>query len=1103
MSGRNKNAYWAHLPLRPTPLQSHHYCTSATTSTRSNNNNNSNPQSFLLPATTNSRSSSFVSRRRSCSFVLDYNEPEELEIIRQNTLVDEGESVEQTDEQDDDEVVEIGFWPETQAILEDIEKSRRRPYLAATTLTATTSTTTTSVKVDEKVRIVMMTMTEETANNVVAEEIESQLTNPKDNNNNEAEEGQEALWVEEDVAAATGETDENVPYADKKTLKKKKTIAAENARSRMKRNFFRSKKSTKEMAGKSPKPHSIVLLNEKEAPIHAVTTELGGHVAEDIPGETEANNINGQPQAAASEDDDEQMRLEMASKILTARKLLAQALASSVGGTTPPGCKKAAFAQALEARQLAAEIGTKRQGDTKKKSFFGHNNKKHAKSNIAAQYEKDISKALESDDPDFCTQLLETILPEVDPSILERARNMSISPLVLDTKSSDEISSLGFMNGTFEEMTNHQKKSNNNDINHAKSPMSMSSLNEILDGPLSPPKIPQEIVSKSKHLAGAELASAPLTTEPMENAEPTTLPIKPKGHGGFLGFGGGGRRSKKSSQRYYGRKNLQRFQATVQEFNDNQDDDKELEPPDELEQFVDLDRQLSARLKDAMDKDETGSLTSMEGVPVHEKIQKKKDKKKSKSKKLETMNIEEDQANEKHPRRPVNWEILKPNFVTAPKGEPALLMTAKSWDSLMLEEEEEKEARLNLAPEDIDATDSESVPPAAVMPTKSVDEDKYTVAAEVDSPADKYTVLTDPCSLCGSLWGSSKEEEEATPTAAAVDENCMVDKYATADAKADEQTNDVIPAVEEMAMNEVHDASTSNKKSPGRLRGLFGKRGDGAPVDPAVPSSDGSIVEKRELLDVPDEKQSSTTHLLQFSLMPKTPPRFGAKNKNTTECSDDIVTGSENVTVLPESQVVDKYSSSALIPDKLTYEDVFDKTNTGESVPTTRRLRISGMLFGINSKQSKETYEKQELVEDAPTRLVAAEENLQTEKDINSQNRIKLRSPLWISKKSKKSTSKEMTPLEMQLSTIKIAETTSSTHPDLHDQTLPSLVEDSSQGSSSREEDDQQQPQNLDPLVESIIQQQQPKQRRGRRGVDPATNHSAMMTMSQRGTLDP
>jgi hypothetical protein len=649
------------------------------------------------------------------------------------------------------------------------------------------------------------------------------------------------------------------------------------------------------------------------------------------------------------------------------------------------------------------------------------------------------------------------------------------------------------MNGTFEEMTNHPHSKNKTN-NDAKSPMSMSSLNEILDGPLSPPKIPEEIVSRSKNLATTEPASIPLSTEPTDNAA-TTLPIKPKGNGGFLGFGGG-RRSKKVGRHLNGKKNLQRFQATVQEFHDKQDDDKELEPPDELEKFANLDRQLSARLRDAMDQDETGSLTSMEGVPVYEKIQKKKDKKKLKSKKLESMNNEEE-ADEKYPRRPVNWEILKPNFVTAPKGEPALLMTAKSWDSLMLEEEEENQARANVAPDDIDATDSGSLPPAAVMTTKTIDEDKYTVAAEVDSPADKYTVLTDPCSLCDSLWGSSKEEE-ASPTAV-VHEDLTVDKYATAYMKADEEeylANVKSPEEEESAANEAH-ATVPSNKSPGRLRGLFGKRGDGAPVDSAVPSSDGSIVEKREILDAPNEKQSST-HLLQFSLIPKTPPRIGAKGKKTSTESSDPVTENENLT---ESRV-DKYSSSAL---NLTNEGINDKTNTVESIPTTRRLRISGMLFGSNSKQAKESTEKQdESAENQSPPLVATEERLQSEHHKNSHSsRIHLRSPFGFSKKSKKSATKEISPLEMQMSSIKIAETTSSSHPDLHDQTLPSLVEDSSQGSSSREEEDQQ-PQDIDPLVEHIIQQQQQQpKRQGRRGVDPVTDHSAMIAMSQRGALDP
>jgi len=127
----------------------------------------------------------------------------------------------------------------------------------------------------------------------------------------------------------------------------------------------------------------------------------------------------------------------------------------------------------------------------------------------------------------------------------------------------------------------------------------------------------------------------------------------------------------------------------IQDKNSSEGSDTVGELPN-LDKIKNVDAELQKRLSEAVDGDGTESITSFQGVPMFGKDEKKKGKK----------------SPPPTPRegKPVrDFDKIKPTFVAAPQGDAAIL-TAKSWESVVTEEErrrlsQEKEAAMTVPEE--------------------------------------------------------------------------------------------------------------------------------------------------------------------------------------------------------------------------------------------------------------------------------------------------------------------------------------------------------------------------------------------------------------------
>jgi hypothetical protein len=404
----------------------------------------------------------------------------------------------------------------------------------------------------------------------------------------------------------------------------------------------------------------------------------------------------------------------------------------------------------------------------------------------------------------------------------------------------DTISSLGF-DKSFE------LQSNNNSPGGV---LSMSSLNEILDGPLTPTAakaattVPA-VVDYNNTKKQASAKKGRLLRGMFSKKKATDVTASSKGG-----------RVKRSSTRASKKRDVQSFVATVVV-----DEGTTEEPPHQLDNMdmavLEMDARLQAAIQTAMDNDDTQSLTSLTGVPVHLG---------AKDKQAAAAAVGE---------KPVNFETAKPKFVAAPQGDAEMLLAnAKSWDSSnddgMLNDDaampsppsSDLESPVTTTSTYEDDLDIEPLPSTSPTSTADSSMDRYTVAAEttqIDTSTDesydddKYSVLPDPCSFCDSLWISSENHqtvatslsdspdsskgvttvESSTPRLVKdldvdVDTPPPTDKYAElpeviAASSSGLSSCDAAPADVSVEEKQVTQKSPARSPNPGLVAGLFGK----------------------------------------------------------------------------------------------------------------------------------------------------------------------------------------------------------------------------------------------------------------------------------------
>jgi len=270
-------------------------------------------------------------------------------------------------------------------------------------------------------------------------------------------------------------------------------------------------------------------------------------------------------------------------------------------------------------------------------------------------------------------EALESIL-RVDDEPISLKENLSGIPSGVSDKSKEVstiMSTLGFDN-TFD----------NGDA------LTITSLNEIMDGPITPVMASQKQTPVSTSQKQTPVVASQKKVEEEKkgpfsmfrkrtkrNKEVTSANIDPKVDNKKPV------KPEKNEVRY--------FEAKIV---GDGEDEKEPDPLfdlAELEKIRNAEERTGSKLKEALAMDRTGSLQSWDGVPLHDEPEIlapdeiRRDQKKDPMQPSEKGNL-----SSLPPRNPAD---LMPKFVPAPKGDPAIL-TARSW-SLLKEEEEKRTER--------------------------------------------------------------------------------------------------------------------------------------------------------------------------------------------------------------------------------------------------------------------------------------------------------------------------------------------------------------------------------------------------------------------------
>ena len=292
---------------------------------------------------------------------------------------------------------------------------------------------------------------------------------------------------------------------------------------------------------------------------------------------------------------------------------------------------------------------------------------------------------------------------------------------------SDTISSLGF-DKSFD----------------VKSPLSMSSLNEILDAPLTPTATTEESVAEPKQKRTKKNAARGLFRKKEKKDKLT------------------------NSFSFMNRSRYARSVVVVEkEMKEDDDDADDADPV--LFVTRDINERIQASLMRAIENDDAESLTSFTGVPMILK----EDKNTKSNEKPKSLTVLQGQ-------RPMNFEKVKPTFVVS-KDSLTLAEIQEKFvpmfddDDDDDEEEDNNENVQNLSSPSTLGENVEVLKSASPNSTgaDSAVTDRYDVAQNMDDDnesdcddgkSDKYSVLPDPCSFCDSFWVSTDNQAAVSKT---------------------------------------------------------------------------------------------------------------------------------------------------------------------------------------------------------------------------------------------------------------------------------------------------------------------------------------------------
>lgn len=454
--------------------------------------------------------------------------------------------------------------------------------------------------------------------------------------------------------------------------------------------------------------------------------------------------------------------LQAATLILNARKLLQESTSSS--SQQQESLARSAFDSASEARRLLDKYSESRE----------------MVQVLRDATEKGVDAVVEKDDYDRAQQLLEFVLPaNIDETYLQQAA----------ASLKKEKSEASMQNGesiiSSLDLKSPRRNQDELDI------LSMSSLNEILDGPISPNNVPHEI----------ETSKSP------EILESNVPPRK----GGRLFkniFQNGKNKSKatKITMAEPSQEDIQRFSATdtfediaspigrpgmvlrVSHTMDESEEEDDCEKPDQIadSRALQAEERMQALLESAMKEDDDAcSLTSMDGVPQYttEKPKAQQDVEHA----IQQVLSQDETSASSH-----FLQSLPPTFVSAPRVDPAAYLGHAGLarlEQLGLIDEDDgvptttmEESDIESPPEIADFQPTLTSPSSTTSNDDNEDEkttDKYAVVAQGgDISEDKYTVLPNPCSFCESLgWLSPQSATSEQFEVTALNEETP-DKYA-------------------------------------------------------------------------------------------------------------------------------------------------------------------------------------------------------------------------------------------------------------------------------------------------------------------------------------
>jgi len=850
------------------------------------------------------------------------------------------------------------------------------------------NTTTTSSKADEEQQLFALPeeppmpsladTTTEDGDDAGVDDYDADEVEPTFSSDQQEDMGQEALWVEEDNSTTTAAT----------------------TPSKQRSKFFGGGKKSSSTPRKQQPPSSLSNKHKRHVLL------LGADDEEDVENtNTNTNNTATRSSPAsttttASTATASSPERQAARKILTARQMLEQASSlqqhqqskASSSSTSPELLARAAFGQACEARLLMSNNANTSSGIVTPE--MDQVLQDAVTKGVAAVRNKETERA---------KQLLEWILPaSVDEAVLEQvarawssssgsdeatssSSNVIPNNLTLDTSTS----SLGFdtKGSSSFDCTSPRRNNDADDV------LSMSSLNEILDGPISPiHQVPQEIDTikkkgkkqskhkkqqsaatpveqpsvihegeeeeeeevQSLHSVASRKKSKKSTTKATAAVAAGTVAVvavasvEKKG-GLFRRF----KSSKKNGSIRGG--DIQRFTPTVlmEDGVGGSGGDDEETPPQlgdiktDDSRIAQVDARISQLLEKAAADDNTCSITSMDGVPVYTH---------DKSKHAEQMErkilkaLSQDDDDKKATAAFPHNMFVAPTFMTAPMRDPASIMGHASLDSMqaagMIDEEDgipppplvvekalpaEEEEEFNL--EDLQHPSS----PSSTVLLESASTDKYTVIAEGDDVVeDKYSILPDPCSFCDSLWSNM-----SSPVAIAAAAEAEEEEEAMLSEKALKEAAEAAAAVVD---KDGDDADNGPDK--------YATEQDDAADDKFAEATDSAVIE-----DVPDNKTTATKRRGVGGLFGK----FKRSSKNVVD--NELVAAASEVTKATPTRSLRGFGKSK---KSILKEKSKTSLNMGEQPEEVSSMfKISVTSYEDSQKQQLQSEPEQQPTQDA------------------------------------------------------------------------------------------------------------------------------------------